>query len=135
MPLNELHHFTILTKSVENTAEFFKNALGLTDGFSPDPGFPVIWLYLGDVPVVHIVHSDKPGEHGCGRVDHVAFNCSDYTAVKSRLDECGVNQKEQTQPSIGVHQIFAESPEGVWVELVFDIEEYRSTQNHEVKVA
>ncbi len=128
MPVNELHHFTILTRDVEKTASFFKTALGFTKGFSPEPGFPVEWLYLGGVPVVHVVHSDNPGDTGSGRIDHAAFNCTDYAAVKSRLDGCDVTVREQTQPEIAVHQIFVESPEGVWLELVFDIDDYKSCQ-------
>jgi len=127
MPVDLLHHFTILTDDLEKTATFFKDALGFTDGYSPDVGFPFVWLYCGDQPVVHIVERDTPGAHGCGRIDHVAFNCTDYLAVKARLDACGATQKEQTLPEVGVHQIFVESPEGVWLELIFDINAYRKS--------
>lgn len=129
MPLNQLHHFTILTDDIDRTSDFFVEALGLARGPTPDIGFPFQWIYCGDQPVVHVVGRDAPEAAGCGRVDHLAFNCSDYAGVKARIDAYGANQKEQTLDQVGVHQIFVESPEGVWLELIFPIEEYRQAQN------
>ena len=131
MPLNTLHHFTILSEDVQKTSAFFKDVLGLSDGYSPEPGFTVKWLYLGKDPVIHVVHPesrDVPKPCDSGRIDHVAFNCTNYAAVKSRIEVNNANYQEQTQPEIGVHQIFVECPGGVWIELVFDIEEYNTSQ-------
>lgn len=89
------------------------------------------WLYLGKDPVIHVVHPesrDVPKACDTGRIDHVAFNCTNYAAVKSRVEVNNANYQEQTQPEIGVHQIFVECPDGVWIELVFDIEEYNTSQ-------
>ncbi len=127
MPVNELHHFTIQTDDIDKTAAFFRDALGFTDGYCPDVDVPFIWLYCGDRPAVHIVGRDAPDGHGSARIDHVAFNCTDYPGVKARLDAFGAKQKEQTQPAVGVHQIFVETPEGVWLELVFQIDDYRKS--------
>ncbi len=124
MPVNQLHHFTLLTDDVEKSSNFFKASLGFTDGFTPDVNFPLKWLYCGHKPVIHLVGKSSPGLNGGGRVDHIAFNCSDYRALKARLDKVGANLKEQSQPEIGVHQIFVETPEGVWLELVFNYQEY-----------
>lgn len=128
MPANMLHHFTILSDDVDKTAAFFRTAIGLTDGFAPSLGNSVIWLYTGDQPVVHIVGRDDPGAAGCGRIDHVAFQCTDYVGFKAKLDRLDIPQKEQTLTDAGVHQIFVESPESVWVELVFPLEEYERAQ-------
>ena len=131
MPLNTLHHFTILSEDVGETAAFFKDVLGLSDGYSPELGFPVKWLYLGGEPVIHVVHPetrDIPEACDTGCIDHVAFNCTDYTAVKTRIEVNNANHREQTQPEIGVHQIFVDCPGGVWIELVFDIEDFNTSQ-------
>ena len=129
MPVNEIHHFTIMTTDLEKTAQFFKDALGFTDGYVPDtdPGFRFTWLYCGDQPTLHIVEREPRADSGTGRIDHVAFNCSDYPDVKARLEAHGATIEEQTLPDVGVHQIFVESLEGVWLELVFDYAEYRAS--------
>ena len=124
MPVNQLHHFTLLTDDVEKSSSFLKAALGFTDGFTPDVDFPLKWLYCDDKPVIHLVGKSSPGLNGGGRVDHIAFNCSDYPALRARLDKVGANLTEQSQPKIDVHQIFVETPEGVWLELVFNYQEY-----------
>ena len=124
MSVDLLYHLMILTKDVEETSEFLEIALGFTDGYTPEVDFPLAWLYCGEQPVIHVVGKESPGDTGGGRIDHVAFNCSDYPGVKARLDACGATQKEQTQPNVGVHQIFVEIPEGVWLELIFNYEQY-----------
>jgi len=124
MPVNQLHHFTLLTNDVEKTSDFLKTSLGFTDGFTPDVDFPLTWLYCDDQPVIHLVDKGPVGANGGGRVDHIAFNCSDYPAMKARLDKVGANITEQSQPEINVHQIFVETPEGVWLELVFNYQKY-----------
>ena len=124
MPVNQLHHFTLLTDDVEKSSNFLKAALGFTDGFTPDVDFPLKWLYCDDKPVIHLVGKSSPGLNGGGRVDHVAFNCSDYRALKARLDKVGANLTEQSQPEIGVHQIFVKTPERARVALIFNYQEY-----------
>ena len=125
MQTRALHHFTILTDDVEKTAEFYRDVIGLTDGFAPNVSTRVIWLYCGDVPVLHIVKRTPAAERGTGRLDHVAFSCSGYAEFKAMLTERGINMTEQQLLDVGVRQIFVESPEGIWVELIFPIEEYR----------
>ncbi|MEK9723646.1 MAG: VOC family protein, partial [Rhodospirillaceae bacterium] len=78
MPVDTLHHFTVLTDDMTRTTTFFKDVLGFTEGFTPKVDFKLTWLYAGEVPVIHVVEKDDPGAPGCARVDHVAFRCSDY---------------------------------------------------------
>ncbi len=124
MPIDLLHHFTLVTDNIEKTSQFLKEALGFTDGYTPKVDFPLTWLYCGDQPVVHLVGKESPGPAGGGRIDHIAFNCSDYPTVKARLDQKGATQTEQSQPDVGVHQIFLETPKGIWRDLVFDYQKH-----------
>lgn len=125
MQTRALHHFTILTDDVEKTAEFYRDVIGLTDGFAPNVPSRVVWLYCDDVPVLHIVKRTPAAERGTGRLDHVAFSCSGYADFKAMLTERGIEMTEQQLLDVGVRQIFVESPEGICVELIFPIEEYR----------
>ncbi len=135
MQTRALHHFTILTDDVEKTAEFYRDVIGLTDGFAPNVPTRVIWLYCDDVPVLHIVKRQPAAERGTGRLDHVAFTCSGYAEFKAKLTKRGVNMTEQQLLDVGVRQIFVESPEGIWVELIFPIEEYRQAMALEMQEA
>ena len=92
MPLTSLDHCSIRTVKLEETKDFYTDALGLSIGDRPDFPFPGYWLYLGDTPVVHLVGIDPDdpqglvdylGEvdidslEGTGSFDHAAFTASD----------------------------------------------------------
>ena len=74
--------------------------------------------------MIHVVGKNSPGDNCGGHIDHVVFNCSDYSGVRARLDACGATQKEKTQPKVNVHQIFVETPEGVRLWLIFNYQKY-----------
>jgi hypothetical protein len=73
-----------------------------------------------------VVDRSRPEISGTGRIDHFGFEASDYAGMKAKLDAYGAELMEQILPAIGLHQIFAQSPDGVWIELNFDLDDYRS---------
>ena len=64
-----------------------------------------------------------------GTVDHFGFEASAYAGMKTKLDAYGAELMVQALPAIGLHQIFAQSPDGVWIELNFDLDDYLSGSN------
>ena len=54
MGLRFLEHVLILTHDPEATRDWFCDNLGFTNGYHPEFGFPVYWLYIGDQDVLHI---------------------------------------------------------------------------------
>ena len=44
----------ILTHDPEGTRDWFVNNLGFRNGYHPEFGFPVYWLYIGEQDVIHI---------------------------------------------------------------------------------
>ena len=75
---------------------------------------------------IHVVDHAQPAISGTGRIDHFGFEASGYAGVKAKLDAHGANVMEQTLTAIGLYRIFAQSPEGVWIELNFDLDDYRA---------
>ena len=47
MPATAMNHFTILTDDVPGTVRFYRDLLGLSDGWRPPLTFPGAWLYAG----------------------------------------------------------------------------------------
>ena len=72
--------------------------------------------------MIYVVGKDPPGDTGDGRIDHVAFYCPDYSGVKAGLNACGAIHKKKTHPKVGAHQVFVETPEGMWLELILNYE-------------
>ena len=54
MPLQRLEHYLVLSDDIHRTRDFYRDVLGMAEGFRPELDFPGFWLYLGDVPCIHI---------------------------------------------------------------------------------
>lgn len=132
-----LNHFSIRTVDMESTRRFYVDVLGLTVGPRPAFPFPGIWLYRGDHAdvgnaVVHVIgmdlndpaglknylgDRDVSSLKGSGAVDHIAFFADGLAGMLTQLKTLGVSCRERTVPSIGLHQVFLDDPNGVVVEL------------------
>lgn len=127
MPLEALDHYTIQCADMAATRDFYRDVLGLTDGFRPDLGFPGFWLYAGDKAVVHLLgpanalvenRAAKPGP-GTNGLDHIAFRGKDASATIAKLKQHGIAFRESLIRDIGLHQVFVRDPNGVMVEMNF----------------
>jgi catechol 2,3-dioxygenase-like lactoylglutathione lyase family enzyme len=131
MGVQALEHVTIRCAQLGHTRDFYVDLMGLTEGDRPAFPFRGHWLYLGGVPVIHLVEaSDTAGawggrivmpnaEDGTGSFDHVAFRGDDFQAMRARLQEAGVAFKERVVPGGQLSQLFVPDPEGVLVEINF----------------
>jgi catechol 2,3-dioxygenase-like lactoylglutathione lyase family enzyme len=130
MPLVKLEHYLVLTDDLEKTREFYCHGLGLRVGARPPLAFPGYWLYLGDVPCIHVaewntytVHSLTQGiavsqrAPGTGPVDHLAFDATDVAGVKAQLLAEGLKFSENLVPGARLTQFFLNDPNGVKVEI------------------
>ena len=54
MPLQRLEHYLVLSDDIHRTRDFYRDVLGMVEGFRPDLDFPGFWLYLGDTPCIHV---------------------------------------------------------------------------------
>jgi catechol 2,3-dioxygenase-like lactoylglutathione lyase family enzyme len=131
MPVQALEHVTIRCAQLKRTRDFYVELIGLVEGARPDFPFRGHWLYLGGVPVVHLVEaSDNAGawgrdlviptaEDGTGSFDHVAFRGDDFGRMRAQLVDAGVTFKERIVPGGRLSQLFVPDPEGVLVEINF----------------
>jgi catechol 2,3-dioxygenase-like lactoylglutathione lyase family enzyme len=140
--INRLAHFSLRTPQLEISRRFYCEVLGFREGFRPAFDFPGAWLYHpgddADFGVVHLIGidpddprglSDYLGDkgtdalHGSAAVDHLAFLATDLPGMLDRLQAGGLDYRERTVPSLGLHQVFVEDPSGVTIELNFPAEE------------
>ena len=131
MGIQALEHVTIRCAELQRTRDFYVDLLGLRDGERPAFPFRGHWLYLGGIPVVHLVEaSDSAGawgrdivipraEEGTGSFDHVAFRGDDFAAMRERLQKAGMTFRERVVPGGALSQLFVPDPEGVLVEINF----------------
>jgi catechol 2,3-dioxygenase-like lactoylglutathione lyase family enzyme len=131
--VSALEHITIRCAQLQRTRDFYVELLGLTEGQRPAFPFRGHWLYLGGIPVVHLVEAaDKASAwggdvvipdaaNGTGSFDHVAFCGHDPAAMKARLQKAGMTFRERMVPGGAISQLFIPDPEGVLVEINFRI--------------
>jgi catechol 2,3-dioxygenase-like lactoylglutathione lyase family enzyme len=134
MTVSALEHITIRCAQLRLTRDFYCRVLGLREGARPDFPFRGHWLYLEDVPVIHLVEAADTGgagwaqegrrappspEDGTGAFDHVAFRGGDFEAMRARLTAAQAGFRERIVPGGTLRQLFVHDPEGVLVEINF----------------
>ena len=78
---------------LEEVRNFYLEVIGLTEGFRPDVPIHGYWLYLGDLPVLHLMEwSDitEPPTFERGYLDHVAFSCDGLEDFINKLKNLDV---------------------------------------------
>ena len=134
MPLSHIEHFLVATDDIDGTAEWYCRVLGLQEGPHPDFGFPVKWLYAGDVDVVHIGPSARTaGENqkkylgrtsqdtgaGTGAIDHIAFRATGLKQMLQHLRKEKVPFTQRRANGQALFQLFLHDPNGIKIELNF----------------
>jgi catechol 2,3-dioxygenase-like lactoylglutathione lyase family enzyme len=132
MPAQSLNHYTIMTRDLEATKNFYCDVVGLTVGDRPPLGFPGYWLYCGGIPTVHLLGyrsqdpmiADGPSYPAkTGRLDHIAFSCVGLKDMKANLQGRGIKYDERVLPRLNMTQLFYLDPDGIAVECNFPPEE------------
>lgn len=138
MPLSHIEHFLVAADDIDATRDWYARVLGMTPGPHPDFGFPVHWMYIGGVDVVHIGPSArKAGERqkqylgrtsqdagaGTGAVDHIAFRATGLKSMLEHLRREGVEFTQRRANGQALQQLFFYDPNGIKIELNYAEEE------------
>jgi catechol 2,3-dioxygenase-like lactoylglutathione lyase family enzyme len=123
MAVTGMNHFTIIARDLEETRQFYRDVIGLAEGFRPDLGFPGAWFYVADKWVLHVVAGRAVPEPPAGVIDHMAFSATGLAATQAKLKSHGCDYRLIQQPGTRVWQIFLHDPNGAKVELDFAPEE------------
>jgi catechol 2,3-dioxygenase-like lactoylglutathione lyase family enzyme len=126
--IGRLAHYSVRAKDLEASTTFYTEALGLCVGPRPPFGFSGVWLYDGDAAARDGYLGSRPNSDASetGALDHVAFFASDWPACRQRLNALGVRYTERLVPIVGVLQVFLADPDGVTIELNYDVAVARS---------
>lgn len=138
MPLSHIEHFLVAADDIDATRDWYARVLGMTSGPHPDFGFPVHWMYIGDVDVVHIGPSAKmagaiqkqylgrtsqKSEQGTGAIDHIAFRATGLRAMLEHLRKEKVQFTQRRASGQALFQLFFFDPNGIKIELNYEAKE------------
>lgn len=119
MTAHAMNHFTILAEDLRQTCDFYRDLLGLTEGYRPDMGFPGAWLYAGETALLHVVAKKPLPAQRAGVLDHMAFSASGLAETVTKLKQRGIQYRLGRQVETGTWQLFLHDPNGAKVELDF----------------
>ncbi len=123
MAIESLDHVTVVTRDLDASVSFYTQLLDMNVAdFRPPFSFGGAWLALGDRAVVHLVVA-RSGEEPSNTLpfDHFALKARNIVETRRRLEENGVRFQEQTTPDDKFYQLFFTDPNGVKIELNFDL--------------
>ena len=138
MPLSHLEHFLIASDDIDATRDWYMRVLGMQPGPHPDFGFPVHWMYLGGVDVVHIGPSARSADDiqkkylgrtsqasgaGTGAIDHVAFRATGLPEMLAHLRKEKIAFTQRRANGQALFQLFFYDPNAIKIELNYAAEE------------
>ena len=140
MPLSHIEHFLVAADDIDATRDWYARVLGMRAGPHPDFGFPVHWMYLGEVDIVHIGPSAKAAsenqkkylgrtsgrsapEDGTGAIDHIAFRATGLRAMLDHLIREKIDFSRRRANGQALFQLFFYDPNGIKIELNYDAAE------------
>lgn len=135
MAIDKLDHYSIRTTDLAATRRFYTQVMGFDEGDRPAFKFPGVWLYKDGKALVHVIGVDPHGDNaalrdylgdasteagtGGGAIDHLAFVATELDAMRAKFRSHDIAFRERTVPSMHLHQVFLEDPNGVTIELNF----------------
>jgi catechol 2,3-dioxygenase-like lactoylglutathione lyase family enzyme len=138
MPLSHIEHFLVAADDIDASRDWYARVLGMKSGPHPDFGFPVHWMYIGEVDVVHIGPSAKmagemqkkylgrtsqKSEQGTGAIDHIAFRATGLRGMLEHLRKEKVAFTQRRANGQALFQLFFLDPNGIKIELNYDAAE------------
>ncbi len=123
MNLTGLDHVNIRTANLDAMIGFYETVLGLTNGDRPPFRFGGAWLYIGEMPVVHLVETASAPAAEKPRLEHFAFRAEGLAETEERLRRHGIDYQTELIPGLGRTQFFLSDPDGNHIELQFPPEE------------
>ncbi|WP_298840355.1 VOC family protein [uncultured Roseobacter sp.] len=92
MQIEKLDHVNLRTAQLDAMVTWYREVLGLSEGYRPDFAFPGAWLCAGDTVMLHLIGvADAPGAGSEQplKMEHFAFRASGASAFEQRLQERG----------------------------------------------
>jgi catechol 2,3-dioxygenase-like lactoylglutathione lyase family enzyme len=143
MALSRIEHFLVASDDIDATRDWYARVLGMQPGPHPDFGFPVHWMYVGGVDIVHIGPSaraagaiqkkylgrtSQDAGSGTGALDHIAFRATGLRAMLEHLRAEGVAFTQRRANGQALFQLFLYDPNGIKIELNYAAEEAEGIQ-------
>ena len=119
MAIEYLEHINIHSDNMDGLIKWYEGVLGMKNGERPNFGRGGAWLYVGDIPVLHLVKRDKLEAGGEPRIEHYAMRCKGLADTIGALRGSKSRYWANYIPETDVVQVHTYDPDGNHIELAF----------------
>src|SRR5437764_13503935 len=102
MRVQGINHCTVLSDDLEETKKFYCDLLGFEVGARPNFQFPGYWLWVGNEPILHVIHRKELHQHRAGVLDQMAFTATDLPGTVKTLEKAGGKYELRRLPTEGL---------------------------------
>lgn len=120
MALTQFSHVNVWTADVAGMTKWYEQVLGLKKGWRPNFSVDGAWLYLGELPLVHLVEVDATSPN-VGRIEHFAFDATDLEGFRATLAKHEIVAEEIAVPGTNLLQLNIHDPDGNHVHIDFRV--------------
>ena len=127
MQITRLDHVNLRTTQLEVMSQWYSNLLGLQSGPRPNFPFEGVWLYVGDIPIVHIITIDDDktvGSEESLKLEHFALRASTgMREFEDKLKAIGERYRRSDITDFGIAQFNIWDPDGNHIHVDFVLDE------------
>ncbi|MEM9147930.1 MAG: VOC family protein [Pseudomonadota bacterium] len=108
-----LDHVNLRTTRLEAMVAWYRDVVGLSEGWRPPFAFPGAWLYAGEHAIVHVIAVEAdPADATDLKLEHFALSTDDPEGLRRRMATHGVEGVERAVPGSDIVQINLRDPDG-----------------------
>jgi catechol 2,3-dioxygenase-like lactoylglutathione lyase family enzyme len=112
MKATGLNHVSIHARDLETSTRFYEEFFGMRRVATPDFGYPVQWLEVGELQIHLFVRPTEAPQH-----HHFSLDVDDYGAAYTEARRRGILQGEPRRLPDGAVQMYIRDPAGNRVEM------------------
>lgn len=123
LQLSSLNHISMVSRSVEDSINFYQDVLGFFPIRRPSFDFDGAWLF-GHGVGIHLLQADDPVSMPKKteinpKDNHISFQCESMGAVEKKLKEMDIKYVRQRveEGGVNVDQLFFHDPDGFMIEI------------------
>jgi catechol 2,3-dioxygenase-like lactoylglutathione lyase family enzyme len=118
-----LEHINIRTTDMLRLEEWYTRILGLKKGYRPPFGVKGVWMYAGDVPMVHLLEVNETSSMTDPRMEHFCMRALGLKEFLQTLNENKIEYRTQRVPELRILQVYISDPEDNHMHIDFPPEE------------
>ena len=123
MPIHALDHVNLRTSRLDEMVAWYEDILGLKTGKRPDFKIPGAWIYIGDVPAIHLVDVAEAHDHANLKLEHFALSASGMGNFIALLKDRGIEHSIDPVPGFPIVQVNLRDVDGNHIHVDFDAAE------------